>query len=168
MNKKSVLPWLDKAALLVRNDIVGIWTRLWGGLSRVWILVWDRIFLFYRTSRLALGTLSCLIDWVPQAVYPVGKVARAWNWPLTSIKGHGTEWAELYLHSPCMPLWYVWGQLYCLSSSKSSHKYKFLIKDIKITIIFAAHQNKSLYDMGWGKLSYADGLFHQLRIIKLL
>jgi hypothetical protein len=32
--------------------------------------------------------------------FPEGKVARAWSWPLMSIKCWGLECVELSLHSP--------------------------------------------------------------------
>jgi len=32
--------------------------------------------------------------------FPVGKVAGAWSWPLTSIQCQSEECIELYLHSP--------------------------------------------------------------------
>ena len=35
-----------------------------------------------------------------QGLFPDGKKAGAWSWPLTSIQRRGKEWMELYLSSP--------------------------------------------------------------------
>jgi len=67
--------------------------------------------LFCKTSRLALGPTQTPIQWV-SGLFPGGKAARAWSWPLTSIYRRGKEWAELYIYSPWMPSWSGQIQLY--------------------------------------------------------
>ena len=51
--------------------------------------------------------------WSPHSgIFPGGKSAEAWSWPLTCTYYQGYEWVELYLYSVCMRPWRGKVQLY--------------------------------------------------------
>jgi hypothetical protein len=57
-------------------------------------------FLFSTSSGPALGSTHPPIQLVARALYPGGKAAGAWSWPLTSNSCRGQENVHLYIHSP--------------------------------------------------------------------
>jgi len=66
------------------NGVVDLVTRPWAGQSRVSILAGQKIFLFSKTFRLAVGPTQPPIKWVLNSL-PRGTVAGACSWPLTPI-----------------------------------------------------------------------------------
>jgi hypothetical protein len=52
-----------------------------------------------------LWDASSLLSGGYQGLFPWGKAAGAWSWPLTSIYCRSQECVELYLHSPDTPSW---------------------------------------------------------------
>lgn len=61
------------------GSVVGIANSLWTGRSGVWIPTVSRDFLFFKTSRLALGFFYPPIQWVPR-LFPRVKAAGSWSW----------------------------------------------------------------------------------------
>jgi hypothetical protein len=57
------------------------------------------IFLFTTASRTARGPLSLLSNGY-RGLFPRGKAAGAWRWPLTSIQCRSQECVDLHLHFP--------------------------------------------------------------------
>jgi hypothetical protein len=61
---------------------------------------------FQLKSRPALRPIQPPMQWVP-GLFPGGKAAEAWLWPLTPSKVEAEERLELYIYSPSGPSWPV-------------------------------------------------------------
>ena len=71
------------------NSTVSTVTRLWAGLSRVWILAGASDFLFSKMSRPAFRAHPAPYSISTWSSLSRGKVAGAWSWPLTSLTCKG-------------------------------------------------------------------------------
>jgi hypothetical protein len=66
------------------------------------LVVFWLVFKYQLRSTSASSTMATkFLSW--------GEVAGMWHWSPTPIWHKGWEWVELYLHSHCVPSWYVMG-----------------------------------------------------------
>jgi hypothetical protein len=84
-----------------RDSVVGIATDYGLGDRGVGV----RVPAVSMSSTPALGPTQPHIQWVPGGLFPRGKAAGAWSWPLTSNECRGKENVDLYIHSPHTPSW---------------------------------------------------------------
>jgi len=94
--------------------VISTVTRLWAGPNGFWIPAGEQ------------GPSSIIFNGC-QGLFPGGKAARTWGWPLTSNWWQGYEWAQLYLHSH--PLYafmaYIGTSFSCENQLYEHPKYKF-------------------------------------------
>jgi hypothetical protein len=94
-----------------RGDVVRVWT----------LFHWGEVGHFLSKCRNCLGFGmavlpgvsshgSFLNQWV-LGFFPRGKLSRTWGWPLTFMLCQSCEWVGTCLYSPCVPSWFVRGQL---------------------------------------------------------
>jgi hypothetical protein len=85
----------------IRDSIVGIATSYGLDDRRVWVraLIWSRIFSSPRRPERFWGSPSLLANGY-RRLFPRGKAAGAWSWPIISNYFRGQENVDLYVHSP--------------------------------------------------------------------